>query len=55
MRSKIDSMDFEAGSSDGWRKKYCEDAAGLMNFTVMANIGNVAVDETKGCCSLEFC
>jgi hypothetical protein len=55
MRSQIDSMDYPAGSSDGWRKKYCEGGAGLMNFTVMGNTGNVSVDETKGCCSLDFC
>jgi hypothetical protein len=39
MRKQIDSMDYPVGSSDGWRKKYCESGAGLMNFTVMRNTG----------------
>jgi hypothetical protein len=39
-RTLINSMDYPAGSSDGWRKKYCESGAGLMNFTVMGDTGN---------------
>jgi hypothetical protein len=41
MRKQIDSTDCPVGSSDGWRKKYCESGAGLMNFTVM---GNTSID-----------
>jgi hypothetical protein len=37
-RTQIDSMDYPAGSSGGWRK--CESGAGLMNFTVMGDTGN---------------
>jgi hypothetical protein len=54
MRSQIDSMDYPPGSSDGWRKKYCEGGAGPMNFTVMGYTGNVSVDESKECCSLDL-
>jgi hypothetical protein len=39
MRAQMAAMDYPAGASDGWRKKYCESGAGLMNFTVMGNQG----------------
>jgi hypothetical protein len=39
MRAQIAAMDFPAGASDGWRKKYCESGAGLINFTVMGSEG----------------
>jgi hypothetical protein len=32
-------MDFPHGASDGWRKKYCNQGAGLMNSAVMGNSG----------------
>jgi hypothetical protein len=37
MMETIASMDFPAGSSDGWRKKSCQDGAGLMNTTVLGD------------------
>lgn len=35
----VAGMDYPAGSSDGWRKKYCEGGAGLMNFVVLGDQG----------------
>jgi hypothetical protein len=37
MMETIASMDFPAGSSDGWRKKRYQDGAGLMNTTVLGD------------------
>jgi hypothetical protein len=39
LQESIQTMDYPAGSSDGWRKKSCMSGAGLMNFTVMGNSG----------------
>jgi hypothetical protein len=36
MMQNISSMDFPAGSSDGWRKKSCQDD--LMNTTVATRV-----------------
>lgn len=38
-RELLDEVDYLPGASDGWRKKYCADGAGLMNFTVMPESG----------------
>ena len=35
MATDVASLDYPAGSSDGWRKKFCQDGAGLMNFCVL--------------------
>lgn len=47
MKESIAKMDYPAGSSDGWRKKYCASGAGLMNFTVMGDAG-AALKRTCG-------
>jgi hypothetical protein len=39
LQESIQTMDYPAGSSDGWRKKNCMKGAGLMNMTVMGNSG----------------
>jgi hypothetical protein len=38
-RASISNMEFPAGASDGWRKKYAQQGDSLMNFTVMGNEG----------------
>jgi hypothetical protein len=37
MMETIASMDVPAGSRDSWRKKSCQDGAGLMNTTVLGD------------------
>jgi hypothetical protein len=43
-KESIGNMDHSCGASDGWRKKYCEGGASLMNFTVMGNEGALLYD-----------
>jgi hypothetical protein len=43
-KESIGNMDYPCGASDGWRKKYCEGGASLMNFTVMGNEGALLYD-----------
>jgi hypothetical protein len=38
-KQSIADMDFPAGASDGWRKKYAQQGDSLMNFIVMGNEG----------------
>jgi hypothetical protein len=38
-KQSIADMDFPAGASDGWRKKYAQQGDSLMNFVVMGNEG----------------
>lgn len=47
-RELIKTVDYLPGSSDGWRKKYCQGGAGLMNFTVLLS-GALAV------CCVQVC
>lgn len=35
----IANCEYLCCSSDGWRRKYCADGAGLMNFTVLPGSG----------------
>lgn len=37
---KVDCMDYSAGASNAWRRKYCEQGSSLLNFTVMGQEGD---------------
>jgi hypothetical protein len=43
-KESIGNMDYPCSASDGWRKKYCEGGASLVNFTVMGNEGALLYD-----------
>jgi hypothetical protein len=45
---RVSSMDHPAGASDGWRKKFCEQGAGLMNFTVNGD-GEALLFDVRNC------
>ena len=38
-RQAIKDMEYPAGASDGWHKRYCVSQAGLVNFTIMGDNG----------------
>jgi hypothetical protein len=41
---KLTALSYVDASSDGWRKKYCEQGAGLMNFVALTASGALFVD-----------
>jgi Protein of unknown function (DUF 659) len=41
---KLGALSYVDASSDGWRKKYCEQGAGLMNFLALTGSGALFVD-----------
>jgi hypothetical protein len=52
----INSMDYPAFSSDGWRKKYCESGANLKNFNSWAaQVTTSALMGRRQYCALGYC